>query len=68
MHVLRLWVPALSILFGLSCVIWAIVDSSVPVGERGGGAFLGVIFLLLALVYGRVLLREQEEHVPSERV
>jgi hypothetical protein len=56
MKELRFLAPSLSALFGLYCVIWGIVASSMPTQERIGGAFLGVLFLLLAYVYVRVIL------------
>ena len=60
MNALRLWAPSLSAFFGHDSVIWGLIDSSVPTAERIGGAFLGVLFLLLAFVSARVLLpREQ---------
>ncbi len=67
MNVLQFWTPALSAMFGLYCVIWGIVDASVPTAEHVGGAFLGVLFLLLALVYARIILREQEVNKLSGR-
>jgi hypothetical protein len=49
-------------------VIWGIVASSVPTAERIGAAFFGVLWLLLAFVYVRViLLHEQEEITRSNR-
>ena len=55
MSVLSILASSLSALFGLYCVIWGIVAASVPTAERAGSAFLGVLFLLLALVYVRVI-------------
>jgi hypothetical protein len=56
----RLVAAALSILFGVYCVVWAIAASSYPPQQRFGGAFLGVLFFLLAFVYVRILRpREQ---------
>ena len=69
MSVLRFLAPSLSILFGLYCVIWGFVASSYPTSLRIGGAFLGVLFLLLAFVYLRVILpREQGERTRSDQV
>ncbi len=51
----RLVAAVLSILFGLYCVVWAIAASSYPAPQRFGGAFLGVLLLLLAFVYVRVI-------------
>ena len=60
MSVLSILASSLSALFGLYCVIWGIVAASYPTAERAGGAFLGVLFLLLAFVYVRVIRpREQ---------
>jgi hypothetical protein len=57
MNGLRFWAPSLSALY---CVIWDIIDSSVPTAERIGGAFLGVLFLLPAFVHAHgILPREQ---------
>jgi hypothetical protein len=55
MSVLSILASSLSALFGLYCVIWGIIASSMPVQERAGSAFLGVL-LLLAFVYVRVIL------------
>ncbi len=52
----RFVAAAISILFGLYCVVWAIIGaSSYPAPQRFGGAFLGVLLLLLAFVYVRVI-------------
>ena len=68
MSVLRYWAPFLFTLIGLYCVIWGIVASSVPTAERPGAAFFGLLWLLLAFVYVRViLLHEQEEITRSNR-
>ena len=57
----RFVAAALSILFGLYCVVWAIIGaSSYPAPQRFGGAFLGVLLFLLAFVYVR-LLRPDEQ-------
>ena len=56
MRVLSISASSLSALFGLYCVIWGIVAASYPTSERAGGAFLGVLFLLLAFVYVRMIL------------
>ena len=37
MNGLRFWAPSLSAFY---CVIWGLIDSSVPTAERIGGAFL----------------------------
>ncbi len=60
MSVLSILASSLSALFGLYCVIWGIVASSDPTAERAGSAFLGVLFLLLALVYVRVILPHEQ--------
>jgi hypothetical protein len=60
MSALSILASSLSALFGLYCVIWGIVASSMPAQERAGSVFLGVLFLLLAFVYVRVIRpREQ---------
>jgi len=56
MSVLSILASSLSALFGLYCVIWGIVASSMPAQEHAGSAFLGVLFLLVAYVYVRVIL------------
>jgi hypothetical protein len=56
MSALRFLAPALSTLFGLYCVIWGLLASSSATSLRIGGAFLGLCFLLLALVYLRLIL------------
>jgi hypothetical protein len=69
MSVLRSVAPSLCTLFSLYCVIWGLVASSYPTSLRVGGAFLGVLFLLLAFVYLRVILpHEREEIVRSDQV
>ncbi len=60
MSVLSILASSLSALFGLYCVIWGIVASSDPTAERAGGAFLGVLFLLVAFVYVRVILPHEQ--------
>jgi hypothetical protein len=60
MSVLRFLAPSLYILFGLYCVIWGFVDTSVPTSERIGGAFFGVLWLLLAYVYVRVIPTQEQ--------
>ena len=68
MSMLRFSAPSLCALFGLYCVIWGIVASSVPTAERIGATFFGVLWLLLAFVYVRViLLHEQVEITRSNR-
>ncbi len=56
----RFVAAALSILFGLYCVVWAIAALSYPTSQRFGGAFLGVLLLLLAFVYVRVLRSHEQ--------
>jgi uncharacterized membrane protein YjfL (UPF0719 family) len=63
MSVLRFLAPSLCVLFGLYCVIWGLVASSVPTSERIGSAFLGVLWLLLAYVYFRVILPHEQEKI-----
>ena len=65
----RFVAAAMSILFGLYCVVWAIVASSYPATMRFGGAFLGVLLFLLACVY-LLMFRphEQEERTNSDQV
>jgi hypothetical protein len=60
MSVLSILASSLSALFGLYCVIWSIVASSDPTAERAGSAFLGVLFLLLAFVYVRIILPHEQ--------
>jgi uncharacterized membrane protein YjfL (UPF0719 family) len=63
MSILRFLAPSLCALFGLYCVIWGIVASSVPTAERTGAAFFGVLWLLLAYVYVRVILPHEQEKI-----
>ncbi len=63
MKVLRLLAPSISALFGLYCVMWGLLASSSSTSLRLGGAFLGVLFLLLAFVYVRVLLPREEREL-----
>jgi hypothetical protein len=56
MGVPRFLAPLISGLFGLYCLTWAILAASSPAQQRGGAAFIGVLLLLLAFVYARVLL------------
>ncbi len=68
MNVFRYVAPSLCALFGLYCVIWGLIASSYPISMRLGGAFLGVLLLLLALVYVRVIIsHEQEESTRSDK-
>jgi hypothetical protein len=56
-------------LFGLSCIMWGIVASSYATSLRTGSAFVGVMFLLLALVYVLVIHpTEREEITQTEQV
>jgi len=55
MRVVQILASSLSALFGLYGVVWGVVAASYPTAERAGGAFLGVLFLLLAFVYIRVI-------------
>ncbi len=69
MSVFRFLAPAVSTLFGLYCVIWAFVASSLSTTYRIDSVFLGVLFLLLALVYVRVIIpHEQGESTSTDRV
>jgi hypothetical protein len=68
MSAFRFLAPAVSTLFGLYCVIWAIVASS-STTYRIDGVFIGVLLLLLALVYVRVIIpHEQGESTSTDRV
>ena len=60
MSVLRYWAPFLFTLIGLYCVIWGIIASSYSTSLRGGAAFIGVLFLLMAFVYARVIIRHEQ--------
>jgi hypothetical protein len=60
MRVLRWVPPSLSALVGLYCLAWAILASSFATRERGGAAFFGVMLLLLALVYVRVIPPQEQ--------
>ncbi len=55
MNMLRYVVPFVSLLFGLSCIMWGIVASSYATTLSVGSAFLGMMFLLQALVYVLVI-------------
>ncbi len=65
MSVLRFFAPVLSTLFGLYCIIWGFVASSIPLPERLGGAFFGVFFLLLAFIYVRVIHPSEQQRDPA---
>ncbi|MBO0780117.1 MAG: hypothetical protein J2P37_14935 [Ktedonobacteraceae bacterium] len=60
MSILRFLAPIVCTLFGIYCIIWGLVAPSSPVTMRIGGAFIGVLLLLLAVVYIRII-------VPYER-
>ncbi|BCL83879.1 hypothetical protein ccbrp13_63440 [Ktedonobacteria bacterium brp13] len=66
MTIRRFFAPALCLLFGLYCISWSIVASSSFTQIRAGSAFLGVLLLLLALVYLRIILpqEQRENHAP----
>jgi hypothetical protein len=69
MSALRFLAPSVSALFGLYCVIWGLVASSASTAYRIDGVFFGVLLLLLAFVYLRVILPyEREEIVSSDQV
>ena len=68
MNAFQYLAPAVSTLFGLYCVIWAI-GASTSITYRIDGVFIGVLFLLLALVYVRVIIpHEQGESTSTDRV
>jgi hypothetical protein len=60
MSVRRFFAPFLCTLFGLYGIIWGLVASSSLIATRIGGAFLGVLFLLLAFVYVRMVLPQEQ--------
>jgi hypothetical protein len=67
MNVRRFLAPFVCALFGLYCVIWGIVSFSSLPAMRAGAAFFGILFLLLATVYVRMILpHEQAEHQMSD--
>ena len=69
MNMLRYVAPVMCILFGLYCIIWAIIASSYSTSLRVGSAFIGVMFLLLALVYVLVIHpTEREEIAQTDQV
>ena len=66
---LRLLAAAVSTLFGLYCVIWALVTWPLSTTYRIDAIFVGVLLLLLALVYVRVINpQEQGESTRTNRV
>ena len=66
---LRLLAPAVSTLFGLYCVIWALVTSSSSTTYRIDAVFVGVLLLLLALVYVRLInSHKQGKSTRTDRV
>jgi len=69
MSIRRFLAPFVCAVFGLSCVIWSIVAGSSPVNLRGAAAFIGVLFLLLATVYVRIILPQESamNHQSGER-
>jgi hypothetical protein len=60
MSVRRFLAPAACALFGLCCLVWGLVASSSTSNMRVGAAFLGVLFLLLATAYLRVILPQEQ--------
>jgi hypothetical protein len=69
MNMFRYVAPFVSMLFGLSCIMWGVVASSYATSLRVGGAFIGVLFLLLALVYVLVIFpTEREEIAQTDQV
>ena len=69
MNDLPLLAPAVSTLFGLYCVIWALVTSPLSTTYRIDGVLVGVLLLLLAVVYVRVINpQEQGESTRTNRV
>jgi hypothetical protein len=61
--------PAVSTLLGLYCVIWALVSSPVSTTYRIDAVLVGVLLLLLALAYVRVINpQEQGESTRTDRV
>ncbi len=55
-------------LFGLYCIMWGIVAFSYVTSLRVGSAFVGVLFLLLALVYVLVIYTtEREENAQTDQ-
>jgi hypothetical protein len=63
MNMLRYVAPCVCILFGLYCIMWGIIASSYATSLRVGSAFMGVMFLLLALVYVRVIFPTEREKI-----
>ena len=69
MNVLRYAAPFVCMLFSLYCITWGIIASSYSTSLRVGSAFLGVMFLLLALVYILVIHpTEREEITQTDQV
>ncbi len=56
----RFVAPSVSALFGLYCVLWALVAASYPTSLRISGAFFGIVLLLLATVYVRIILPQEQ--------
>jgi predicted membrane channel-forming protein YqfA (hemolysin III family) len=66
MNIRRLLLPVLITLFGLYCMLWwGLLSSSMPANERFGGAFFGVLLLLLATVYLRLIPRVEQQGEPK---
>jgi hypothetical protein len=69
MNMLRYTAPFVCILFGLYCIIWGIVASSYVTSLRVASVFVGVMFLLLALVYMLMIHpMEREEIAQTDQV
>jgi hypothetical protein len=50
----------LSALFGLYCLVWSLaLGTTSHASLRGGGAFIGVLLLLLAYTHLRLYLKKQ---------
>ncbi len=63
MNFRQFFVSTLVTLFALYCLGWSLVSSN-PANQRLGAAFVGLLLLLLAFVYFRVIPRvEQQEDV-----
>ncbi len=63
MNMQRYVAPFVSILFSLYCIIWGIVASSYATSLRIGSAYIGVMFLLLALEYVLVIHPTEREEI-----
>ncbi|GHO81615.1 hypothetical protein KSD_93860 [Ktedonobacter sp. SOSP1-85] len=67
MKALRFWVPLVCILFGLYALIWSLLASSTLTPIRISAVFFGILFLLLAFIYLRIILPTEQKDSKTQR-